>query len=314
MFDFREYGNGIFAFDAGYIQPLLAAVHMVVEKGRVALVDTGTNSTLANTQAALQRIGLNGDAVDYILLSHIHLDHAGGAGAMMQAFPQARLVVHPRGARHMAEPSQLVAGVTQVYGAAYVAEMYGDILPIASERIIEARHETVIDLAGRPLLCLDAPGHARHHIAIVDTQSASAFTGDLYGLSYPLMDVGTCQFLFPTTTPTQFDPAAMRRSVEMVLSYQPRTLYLTHYGALHEPLRQKEELFRRLDHFETMARARQNDSDRHARLKADLSRYLLDEARDFGCLLPEAELLDWWETDLELDAQGLEVWLDSLNP
>lgn len=313
MFDFRDYGNGIFAFDAGYICPLLAAVHLVVEKGRVALVDTGTNDSLTNTQAALQRLGLNGDAVDYILLSHIHLDHAGGAGAMMRAFPHARLVVHPRGARHMAEPSQLVAGVTQVYGAAYVAKMYGDILPIAADRIIEAQHETVIDLAGRPLLCLDAPGHARHHIAIVDAQSASAFTGDLFGLSYRLMDVDGRQFLFPTTTPTQFDPAAMRRSIDMVLSYQPQTLYLTHYGALSDPLHQKEELFRHLDRFEAMARSRKSDARRHQLLKDDLSRYLLEEARAFGCRLPEAELLDWWETDLELDAQGLEVWLDSLN-
>lgn len=310
MFDFRNYGNGIYAFDAGYIRPLLAAVHMVVERERVALIDTGTNDTLPNALKALERIGLGPEAVDYVMLSHIHLDHAGGAGAMMRAFPQARLVVHPRGARHMAEPSQLVAGVTQVYGAAYVEKMYGEILPIAPERIIEARHEMVIDLAGRPLLCLDAPGHARHHIAIIDQNAAAAFTGDLVGLSYRNMDVGDRQFLFPTTTPTQFDPQAMRHSVETVLQYQPQALYLTHYGQLREPERQKTELFRRLDRFEALAKARHGQSERHALLKADLSRYLLEEARDFGCNCPEAELLDWWETDLELDAQGLEFWLD----
>ncbi|MBS1196528.1 MAG: fold metallo-hydrolase [Proteobacteria bacterium] len=313
MFDFRDYGNGIYAFDAGYIWPLLASVHMVVEAGRVALVDTGTNDTLANTLAALEKLGLGADAVDYILLSHIHLDHAGGAGAMMQAFPQARLVVHPRGARHMAEPSQLVAGVTQVYGADYVQKMYGEILPIAPERIIAAKHETVIDLAGRKLLCLDAPGHARHHIAIIDEKAGAAFTGDLFGLSYRNMDVGDRQFLFPTTTPTQFDPEAMRRSVEMVMQQQPTALYLTHYGQLRDPMRQKDELFRRLDRFAAIAEAHRTETaERHTNIKAELSCYLIDEARTFGCTCPQRDLLDWWETDLELDAQGLEVWLDGL--
>ena len=313
MFDFRDYGNGIYAFDAGYIWPLLASVHMVVEAGRVALVDTGTNDTLANTLAALEKLGLGADAVDYILLSHIHLDHAGGAGAMMQAFPQARLVVHPRGARHMAEPSQLVAGVTQVYGADYVQKMYGEILPIAPERIIAAKHETVIDLAGRKLLCLDVPGHARHHIAIIDEKAGAAFTGDLFGLSYRNMDVGDRQFLFPTTTPTQFDPEAMRRSVEMVMQHQPTALYLTHYGQLRNPQEQKNELFRRLDRFVAIAEMyRFETAERHAKIKVGLSSFLLDEARAFGCACPEKDLLDWWETDLELDAQGLEVWLDGL--
>lgn len=311
MFDFREYGNGIYAFDAGYVRPLLAAVHLVVEKGRAALIDTGTHRTLDHALRALERLGLGADAVDFVMLSHIHLDHAGGAGAMMRAFPGARLVVHPRGARHMAEPSKLVAGVTEVYGAAYVREMYGDILPIPAERIIEARHETVVDLAGRPLLCLDAPGHARHHIAVFDEKSGGAFTGDLFGLSYRFMDVGNGQFVLPTTTPTQFDPEAMRRSVDMVLRFRPSALYLAHYGELREPQRRKEELFRHLDRFLAIARShRQEGDERHAAIKTDLQRYLVDEARQFGCTVAEDELLDWWETDLELDAQGLEIWLN----
>ena len=104
MFDWRDYKNGIYAFDAAYVRPLLAAIHMVVEKGRVALVDTGSKDSLPNTLAALAKLGLGPEAVDFIILTHIHLDHAGGASVMMQAFPNARLVVHPLGARHMAEP------------------------------------------------------------------------------------------------------------------------------------------------------------------------------------------------------------------
>ena len=178
MFDWRNYGNGIVAFDAGYVRPILAAIHLVVENGRVAFIDTGSNDALPNAQAALQRLGLDVTAVDYVILTHIHLDHAGGAGSMMAAFPNARLVVHPRGARHMAEPARLVAGVTQVYGEEYVRRVYGEIVPTPAERIVEAHDGHVVELAGRELLCLDTPGHARHHICIVDRKTGGIFSGD----------------------------------------------------------------------------------------------------------------------------------------
>ena len=163
MFDWRDYGNGIIAFDSGYVRPILAAIHLVVENGRVAFVDTGTNDSMQNTLEALKKLGLNVDAVDYVILTHIHLDHAGGAGAMMRAFPNAKLVVHPRGTRHMAEPSKLIAGVSAVYGEEYVQRVYGEILPVPSERIISAVDGHVVDLAGRKLTFMDTPGHARHH-------------------------------------------------------------------------------------------------------------------------------------------------------
>src|SRR3990172_6172485 len=230
MFDWRDYRNGIVAFDAGYVRPILAAIHMVVENGRVAFIDTGSNDALPNALAALGRLGLDVTAVDYVILTHIHLDHAGGAGSLMRAFPNARLVVHPRGARHMAEPSKLVAGVCAVYGADYVQRVYGEILPVAAERIVEAPDGHVFSLAGRELLCLDTPGHARHHICIVDRKSNGIFTGDMFGLSYRELDVDGRQFIFPTTTPSQFEPAEMRASIHRLLSFEPEAMYLTHYS------------------------------------------------------------------------------------
>src|SRR5574343_878361 len=175
MFDWRDYGNGIIAFDAGYVRPILAAIHMIVENGRVAFIDTGSNDALPNALVALERLGLDVSAVDYVILTHIHLDHAGGAGSLMQAFPNARLVVHPRGARHMAEPSKLVAGVTAVYGAEYVGRVYGEILPIPVARIEEAPEGHVISLSGRELVCLDTPGHARHNLCLLDRSTGCIF-------------------------------------------------------------------------------------------------------------------------------------------
>ena len=313
MFDWRDYGNGIIAFDAGYVRPILAAIHMIVENGRVAFVDSGSNDALHNALAALEKAGLPVSAVDYVFLTHIHLDHAGGAGAMMAAFPNARLVVHPRGARHMAEPSKLVAGVKAVYGESYVERVYGEIRPIAAERIIEAPDGTEIDLAGRNLLCLDTPGHARHHICIVDKKSGGIFTGDTFGLSYRELDVEGRQFLFPTTTPTQFEPDEMRRSVERLLSFKPEAMYLTHYARLDEVDAQGSALLRRLDAIVALALAEKGvGSTRHERIREAMTEYLLREIYAHGCELPEADLLAIWETDLELNAQGLGVWLDSL--
>lgn len=311
MFDWRDYGNGIHAFDAGYVRPILAAIHLIVENGRVAFVDTGSKDCLPHARLALQKLGLDAGAVDYVILTHIHLDHAGGAGYLMREFPNARLVVHPRGARHMAEPAKLVAGVTAVYGAAYVERVYGEILPIPAERIIEAGEGARISLAGRELLCLDTPGHARHHICIVDAKAAAIFTGDTFGLSYRELDVDGRQFIFPTTSPSQFDPQEMRQSVERLLSFKPAAMYLTHYGQVPEVERQAAELLRHLDFSVQLARTHQHaGSERHPRILRDLTAYLLAEIRRHGCTLPENELLDLWATDLELNAQGLGVWLD----
>ena len=312
MFDWRDYGNGIVAFDAGYVRPILAAIHVVVEAGRVAFIDTGSNDALPNALAALKKLGLDSATVDYIILTHIHLDHAGGAGSMMAAFPNARLVVHPRGARHMAEPARLVAGVTQVYGEDYVRRVYGEILPIPAERIIEAPDGHVVSLAGRELLCLDTPGHARHHICIVDRKTGGIFSGDMFGLSYREHDVDGRPFIFPTTTPTQFEPEAMHASIDRLLSFKPEAIYLTHYSRVGNVAQLGADLHRRLDAMVACAlKVGGSGAERHETLKVALTDYLLAELRVHGCPLPQDKALEIWETDLELNAQGLEVWLDS---
>lgn len=309
-----RYDNGIYACDADYVRPLLAAIHLIVENGRVALVDTGNNESLIAVERALATLGLAPGCVDYVILTHIHLDHAGGAGAMMRAFPNARLVVHPRGARHMADPAKLVAGATAVYGAAEVRRLYGEVLPIDAARIIEATHELRLDLAGRELLCLDTPGHARHHISIVDRKSGGIFTGDTFGLSYRELDTDGRQFIFPTTTPVQFDPQAMHASLDLLMSFQPTAMYLTHYSQVVEVAAKAAELHRLIDaHLDIARREKDSGPDRHSRIRAMLAHLLVDEAKAFGCQLPPAEILEIFATDLDLNAQGLGVWLDAQN-
>ena len=311
MFDWREYGNGIIAFDAGYVRPILAAIHMIVDDGRVAFIDTGSNDSLPNVVAALDKLGLGRDAVDYVILTHIHLDHAGGAGALMREFPNAKLVVHPRGSRHMAEPSKLVAGVTAVYGREYVDTVYGDILPIAAERIIDAHEGLTLQLGSRELLMIDTPGHAKHHICIIDRKGDAIFTGDMFGLSYREFDVDGRQFIMPTTSPTQFDPVEMRASIDRLLGYGLHAMYLTHYAQVHDVPARGADLHRRLDAHVAIAEAHANDGEpRHEAAKQALTAYLLAELRTHGCTLPETTILDILATDLELNVQGMTWWLD----
>jgi glyoxylase-like metal-dependent hydrolase (beta-lactamase superfamily II) len=309
-----SYDNGIFAVDADYVRPKLAAIHLILENGRAALVDTGCNDSVPNVLAALDELGIPRQNVDYVMLTHIHLDHAGGAGLMMQQFPNAHLVVHPRGARHMADPSRLIEGTVGVYGAEATFKLYGEVLPIDPGRIIEATHELRVDLAGRPLLCLDTPGHAKHHIGIVDRKTGHIFTGDIFGVSYRELDTDGRQFVFPTTTPVQFDPQAMHASIDLLMSYQPQAMYLTHYSRLLDVPRQASHLHRLVDAFANIAlKASDSGPERHEQIRQGLAQLLLEETASFGCRLPAAEILSIYENDLTLNAQGLGVWLDSAN-
>ena len=168
MLELLRYDHGIYAVDSGYIRPQLNAIHLIVEHGQVAVVDTANNAALPRVLAALQALELTPASVAYVVLTHVHLDHAGGAGAMMQAFPEARLVVHPRGASHMADPARLFAAVQAVYGAAKAERLYGTLLPVPADRILTAGDGYPFDLAGRTLTCLETPGHARHHLCLLD--------------------------------------------------------------------------------------------------------------------------------------------------
>jgi hydroxyacylglutathione hydrolase len=307
-----DYEYGISAIDSGFGRPLLDAIHLVVEGDRAALVDTGTNASLPLVLDALKAKGLSPEQVDYVILTHIHLDHAGGAGALMQALPNARLTVHPRGARHMADPARLVAGTVAVYGEAQARQMYGDILPVPAERILETPEASAIRLGERELSFLDTPGHARHHVCIRDGRSGHIFAGDMFGLSYRELDTDGRQFVFPTTTPVQFEPSAMHASIDRLLALRPDAIYLTHYGRVREVPRLGADLHRLIDaHVDAALHHRDAGADRHAGIKAELFEILLGEARRHGWRMAPDGLLRLMALDVELNAQGLGAWLDS---
>ena len=167
--------------------------------------------------AALEAHGLDRDAVDYVIPTHVHLDHAGGAGLLMQELPKAKLVIHPRGARHMIDPSVLMEGVRAVYGKEVAARDYGELVPVPAERVVTTSDGMVIELGGRPLRFMDTPGHARHHHCIWDEASRGWFTGDTFGIVYPELALRG-PYIVPATAPVQFDQQALHESVARLLA------------------------------------------------------------------------------------------------
>jgi glyoxylase-like metal-dependent hydrolase (beta-lactamase superfamily II) len=307
-----DYDHDISAIDAMLIRHGMASIHLLRAGGQAALVDCGTGHSLPNVQAALAQKGIAADSLRYIILTHVHLDHASGAGAAMRAFPNARLVVHPRGARHMMDPSKLIAGATEVYGAQAMADMYGDILPVEASRVIETHDGYTLDFNGRPLEFIDTPGHARHHHCIWDARSQGWFTGDTFGLAYPECTVDGRAFIFPTSSPVQFDPPAMRASVARLLARNPQAMYLTHYGRVTGVAELGRALLARIDAHVAIARAAAHaGTARKQALLDGLASLLLDQLHGHGCTLSRDEAMAVWGLDIELNAQGLEVWLDA---
>ena len=313
MQDFIEdLGDGIFAIDTGYQRPRFDAAYLMVEAGRAAFIDTGTNFAVPRLLAALGALELEPDAVDWVIPTHVHLDHAGGVGLLMQSLPNARLLAHPRGLRHMIDPKVLYFGARAVYGEAEMLRSYGRLVPVPAERG-EASHDGQrILLAGRELLLLDTPGHARHHHCIWDARSRGCFAGDTFGLSYREFDTARGPWIVPTTTPVQFEPEALKDSIRRLLALQPEGIFLTHYGRVGQVQQLGATLIAWIDRMTALALSLRASEDRHQRLKAGLQWLYLESLHQHGCPLSPEQQLQLLASDVELNAQGLGIWLDKL--
>ncbi|HID8539564.1 TPA: MBL fold metallo-hydrolase [Stenotrophomonas maltophilia] len=303
----------IHTIDTGFQRPDFDAAYLIVENGRAAFVDCGTGLSVPAMLQALADAGLGVEAVDWLLLTHVHLDHAGGAGLLMQQLPNAKAVLHPRGAPHMIDPTRLIAGATAVYGAEEIARSYGHIEPIPEQRVVVAEDGHRVDLAGRELVLLHTPGHALHHYCVWDARSRSWFTGDTFGISYRELDSAQGAFIFPTSSPVQFDPEAMKASIRRMLGYGPQAMYLTHYGRVEQVEKLADDLFEQIDAMAAIGRQCDGRPDRHRCLLAALQALYLERAQLHGCALDDAAVTAVLAMDIELNAQGLACWLDRIS-
>jgi glyoxylase-like metal-dependent hydrolase (beta-lactamase superfamily II) len=303
----------VIAIDARYIRPKLAAIHLIVESGRAAFVDTGTFRSVPHMLDALKQQGLTAADVDYVFLTHVHLDHAGGAGAVMQALPNAKCVLHPRGARHMIDPSKLAAAAKDVYGEQRFDTMYGELIPIPQERVVVVEDGQRVALGGREFEFIHTPGHANHHYCIVDRAGGIIFSGDTFGMSYRELDTEQGAFIMPITTPSQFDPEAAHKSVDRLLSYHPRAIYVTHYSRVEGLEKLARDLHEEIDGYVAIARKHAHSANRTAAMLDDMTAYIFERLDRHGVRKDDAFRHQLLDGDMKLNVQGLEVWLQQTS-
>jgi glyoxylase-like metal-dependent hydrolase (beta-lactamase superfamily II) len=310
----EDLGHQIYAIDTGFERARFDAAYLVIDSGRAAFIDTGHNAAVPRLLDTLAALGLPRDAVDWVIPTHVHLDHAGGAGLLMAHLPQARALIHPRGARHLIDPLALVEGACAVYGVDVVRQTYGTVEPIPAQRVVESRDGMEILLGQRPLRLIDTPGHARHHHGIWDARSRGWFTGDTFGISYREFDTAAGPWMFPSTTPVQFEPDALRQSIDRLLQAEPLVLYPTHFSRVSNVPRVAAQFRALLEQFVSGALAVRADgptdpAERVQRLEAMVARALLASARQAGVSMAETKVLALLQMDVTLNAQGLNVWL-----
>lgn len=302
-------GRGVFAVDTEHVRPRSDASYLIVDGGRAAFVDTGTDRSVPNLLAALEDLGVGPDSVDYIFLTHIHLDHAGGAGRLAGQLPLARVVVHPRGASHLTDPAKLVAATKAVYGDAHFAAQFGGVVPIAPGRIITVEDGDRLGLGSRTFEFLHTPGHALHHVAIVDRDAREVFTGDTFGVSYRESDTAAGEFIFPTTTPAQFDPAQLHASISRIAAIKPAGAYLTHYGRVGDIDRLAADLHADIDVLVRIAQQAAPATDRVREMRSRIYRYWSERLAAHGFQGGEDARHALLDGDVDLNTAGLDAWL-----
>jgi glyoxylase-like metal-dependent hydrolase (beta-lactamase superfamily II) len=301
----KQLDFGITCIDAGYIRPGLACFYLMEQAGECAVIETGTSYSFAKLEQVMSQQGLLPEQVRYVIPTHVHLDHAGGAGTMMAAFPNAQLLIHPRGARHMAAPERLIASSSEVYGQERFRQLYGEILPVDAARIVAMEDGQTINLADRQLEFRHTRGHANHHFCVWDKTSRGWFSGDMFGISYPWFRFTGGDYILPATTPTQFDPDDYLASLALLDSYHPSRIYLTHSGELEYTKEKAALLGRQVAAYRELAPLHVGNK---VAMEQALGDYSLAQMRAFAHAINESELRKLLAFDVDLNAQGLDVW------
>lgn len=301
--------------DGEYFLPQYAAVFLrTTAAGEAAVIENNTVHAVPKILRAMQAAGVSGEQIRYLIITHVHLDHAGGTAELLKHCPNATVLAHPRAARHLIDPSKLVKSAEGVYGAERFREIYGVIEPVPAARVKEMEDGATVDLGGKPLHFWHTRGHAKHHFVVHDPDADTVFTGDTFGLAYPALQRAG-QLVLLSTSPTDFEPDEALRSLDKVLSLGTRRAHLTHFGAIHDlpaaaaQLRTQIEYSRRLVEkyrgdarpFPELARAIEPE------LKLQMHTLMVSNG-----LNPTTEEWARLSLDLEVNAQGL-AWVALLT-
>ena len=305
-----EYPGGIVAIDSGVVRKQMAACYLLETDSALAVVEAGNNRSAQRILSVIGQRGRRVEEVSHVIVTHVHLDHAGGAGTLMNWLPNATLVVHPRGARHMIDPSRLEASARAVYGDEEYEAQHGALRPVPEERVLVMDDGGSLQVGKRTLQFMDTPGHARHHFCVWDEASQGWFSGDTFGISYRELDSHRGPFIFPTTTPIQFDPPALLESIDRLMERTPQNMYLTHFGRVCDLPRLAVDMRAAIGRFVEWGETFAAHEQRRNRIEEAMMSWLIEGARAHGVTHSDASLREIFNGDVLLNTQGIEFWLD----
>ncbi|AKV01758.1 Beta-lactamase related protein [Labilithrix luteola] len=285
------------------VTPRFTAAYLRLAGDECAFVEAHTAHAVPKLLAALAEQGKKPEDVRWVVVTHAHLDHAAGASALLAKCPNATLLAHPRTAKNLIDPEKLIQGATAVYGEARFKELYGTVTAIPKERVRALADGESFELGDAKLTVWHTSGHAYHHFAVDDPAVETVYTGDTFGLVYPALQAHG-RFAIPSTSPTGFNAAEARKSIDKVLSLGERWVCPTHYDGYEDKQVIADQLRRFIDRAEAWVESAVNGSESpeqmEARFAENWRKAIAEEAPQFGP--KEQALLD---LDVELNAQGL---------
>jgi glyoxylase-like metal-dependent hydrolase (beta-lactamase superfamily II) len=297
------------------VSPQLTAVYLRMAGDECAFIEAHTSHALPRLLAALAASGHKVEDVRWVVVTHAHLDHAAGAGALLERCPNATLLAHPSAAKNLIDPSKLIAGAKHVYGEERFARLYGQITPIPAERVRKLRDGETFELGGATLRVRHTAGHAWHHFVLEDPALETIFTGDSFGLVYPALQRAG-RFAIASTSPTGFDAAEARKSIDLIAGSGARSACLTHFDAVEDLAETAAQLKGWVDRSEQwVEEAAKTDAPLEAMTRAIEARLrgaLAEDSASRGLHLTED---DWQRLalDIDLNAQGLAYAADRMR-
>ncbi|PBB05977.1 MBL fold metallo-hydrolase [Salimicrobium humidisoli] len=270
----------------------------VLNNKYVTLVETGPAPSVEKIREGLDSLDISLEDVKYVIVTHVHLDHAGGAGLLLESCPNAELIVHPKGKRHLVDPSRLIKGARAVYGEDF-DRLFAPIHPVPEEKVIEKGEEDVLTIDDtRELKFFDTPGHAKHHLGIYDPVTDGIFTGDTAGIRYHQVEGMT--FYLPSTSPNQFNPEEMTAQIQRFRHMRPARLYFGHYGMTEEPEKALTQVKDWLSVFVETLRQEDSAEAMESRLLEKVSGYLREKG-----VPDDHDVYDILRLDMKVCAMGM---------
>jgi glyoxylase-like metal-dependent hydrolase (beta-lactamase superfamily II) len=282
------------------------AAFLIQGEGEAALIEVGPSSTLDTLLAAIDAAGVPRHAVRHLLVTHIHLDHAGAAGLLLQALPRATLYAHEVGVPHLIDPGKLVASASRIYGA-LMKPLWGEILPVPADRVVALKDDDLVQVAGHRFHALYTPGHAQHHLAYRDLASGDIYTGDVGGVRMP-----PCTYVRPPTPAPDLDLDAWDRSIDRLAALDAPAFYATHFGRCEDTPAHLRELRTRLRDWERLVLAGMQAGQDHTAITLSLQRSGDDGIARAG----GPDLLERYEmaSGYSMNVSGYERYLRKRHP